>query len=79
MSLTEIDSKLKDMLDRDEKYNLIMKYSHKITDPDNLKNLKTLISKEISIKIENSLNGKSKIYFIKKFTNRQRKYICRFI
>lgn len=58
-SKSAIQSKLKDMLDRDEKYNLIMKYAHKITDADNLRNLKTLIPKENYVKIENALNGKS--------------------
>ena len=49
------------MTDRDEKYNLIMKYAHKITDPENWKNLKSLIPKKEDVqKIDNVLNGKSK-------------------
>jgi hypothetical protein len=62
---SKFETRLKDMEDRDEKYNLIMKYAHKITDPENWKNLKSLIPKrENAQKIENVLNGKSKLIFI---------------
>ena len=58
---SKFETKLKDMEDRDEKYNLIMKYAHKINDPENWKNLKSLMSKKENVqKIENVLNGKSK-------------------
>jgi hypothetical protein len=53
------------MLDRDEKYNLVMKYAHNLRDPENLKNLKNLIPKENSIILENAMNGNSKLNFIK--------------
>ncbi len=39
-----------------------MKYSHKITDPENFRNLKSLIPKENSVMIEKALNGKSKLF-----------------
>lgn len=50
-------------MENDEKYNLILKYAHKIRDKESFSALKKLIDNDSAVLIEKGLNLQCNIYF----------------